>query len=194
MEAVELAGDRMTISEDDNGVTTITFGDKGTGRVCGDCQLCCKLVPVPTIDKPAGAKCQHQRVHKGCTIYGNRPFACKTWTCRWLSDPTTTMLQRPDRSHFVVDMSTDYIELEPKAGGSTQRVGVMQVWLDPAFPAARSSSELRAYAIDVAARFGAALILRTPGQPARFLFAPSFCEDQQWTERLGDRIRPENQP
>lgn len=188
MEAVELAGDRMSISESADGMTTtITFDDKGTGRVCGDCQLCCKLVPVPTISKPAGAKCQHQRASKGCMIYADRPFACRTWTCRWLSDPTTTMLRRPDRSHFVVDVSPDYIELEDNETGERQRCGVMQVWLDPAFPEARLSAELRAYAIDVAARLHIPLILRTPGKPITVLIAPSLSADRKWHEQGGKR-------
>ena len=41
-----LAGDRLTVEDHDDGTMTVTYSDKGTGRVCGDCQLCCRLLPV----------------------------------------------------------------------------------------------------------------------------------------------------
>jgi hypothetical protein len=40
-----------------------------TQRRCGDCQLCCKLLPTREVNKPANTRCQHQRAHKGCAIY-----------------------------------------------------------------------------------------------------------------------------
>jgi hypothetical protein len=105
---MELAGDRMTVVERD-GVTTFTFDDKGTGRVCGDCQLCCKLLPVPPLKKAAGRRCQHQKFGKGCAIQDHKPFACRAWSCRWLSDPATAGMSRPDRSHYVIDVVSDYV-------------------------------------------------------------------------------------
>jgi hypothetical protein len=34
-------------------------------RQCGDCQLCCKLLPVPPLQKAAGVACRFQKFHKG---------------------------------------------------------------------------------------------------------------------------------
>ena len=38
-------------------------------RQCGDCQLCCKLLPVKSLAKLAGDRCSHQKHHKGCDVY-----------------------------------------------------------------------------------------------------------------------------
>jgi Putative zinc- or iron-chelating domain len=89
-------------------------------RRCGDCQLCCKLLPMKAektehfdetvakmvevgllhpevkrrmirdFDKPAGEKCQFQKHGVGCRIYARRPFGCRFWSCVWLSDPQAT--------------------------------------------------------------------------------------------------------
>ena len=38
-------------------------------RQCGECTLCCKLLPVPPLNKLAGQKCKHQRFpHHGCAV------------------------------------------------------------------------------------------------------------------------------
>ena len=44
-------------------------GQMNTHRRCGDCQLCCKLLPVRELSKGASERCRHQRVGKGCTVY-----------------------------------------------------------------------------------------------------------------------------
>src|SRR5580698_1258587 len=80
-----------------------------TNRTCGDCTLCCKLVPVREgviingknvagLNKGANEKCPYQ-THKCCTVYDRRPVACRMWNCRWLVADDTTDLSRPDRSH-----------------------------------------------------------------------------------------------
>ena len=61
-------------------------------RNCGDCQLCCKLVPTKEINKPANTRCKHQKVGKGCGIYAQRPFSCMVWNCRWLVNDDTADL------------------------------------------------------------------------------------------------------
>lgn len=66
-------------------------------RICGDCQLCCKLMPVEEFDKPANCRCEHQRTGKGCAIYADRPMSCALWNCRWLVDTECAGLPRPER-------------------------------------------------------------------------------------------------
>lgn len=183
---VELAGDRMTIKEGADGVTTITFDDKGTGRACGDCQLCCRLVPVPTIGKAAGVKCQFQKYGKGCTIYADRPFACRTWSCRWLSDPETAGMSRPDRCHYVIDCTWDYVTMVPKDGGAPIQIPVIQVWVDPAHRDAHRAPELREYMARVAIKHGAATIIRWSRQDAITVFPPAISNDGEWHERTGN--------
>jgi hypothetical protein len=78
-----------------------------TGRKCGDCSLCCKLVPVPSIDKPENVWCKHCKPGKGgCAIQDNKPVSCALWHCAWLLDShlgehwfprTSKMVMHPSR-------------------------------------------------------------------------------------------------
>src|SRR5262245_38646563 len=109
-------------------MTTIYDADwkNKTARRCGECSLCCRLLPIRPADgaqinetlnkmmdagmikpgefkvtvedfhKPAGQRCPHQKHHKGCTIYERRPFGCRFWNCRWLINADTADLARPD--------------------------------------------------------------------------------------------------
>src|SRR5215475_5729348 len=98
-------------------------------RHCGTCTLCCRLLPmrknrdtkyvvtavamgmispqesmavVPDFDKLSGERCQYQR-SKGCSVYARRPFGCRVWNCRWLTNDDTNAMARPDRVGYVVD-------------------------------------------------------------------------------------------
>ena len=75
-----------------------------TGRVCGDCSLCCKLLPIaePELNKPANRWCQHCRPAKGgCSIHDDRPPICRGFACMWLVCPLGDEW-RPTRSKMVV--------------------------------------------------------------------------------------------
>lgn len=184
----QLGGDRIRMALDADGTATFTFDDKGTGRVCGSCQLCCKLVPVPDIAKPAGSRCQHQRTGKGCGIYADRPFACRSWGCRWLVDPEAAALPRPDRAHYVVDMLEDYVTMRPNDGGEATKIPVIQVWVDPAFPEAHRQPALRAYMLQMAERHRVATILRWSSTAALTVFPPPFSADGAWHEVSGSIV------
>lgn len=191
MSPVELGGNHMKIVEGSNGTTTITFDDVGTGRVCGSCTACCKLVPVPTIGKQAGVKCQHQRFGKGCMIYADRPFACRTWACRWLADPDTAGMPRPDRCHYVIDMTWDYVTMTEDGTGKVTNLPVIQVWVDPAFRDAYRAPELRAYMARMAEQYRAATIVRWSRRDAIVVFAPCLNSGGVWHEQ-GGAIDPRN--
>src|SRR5262245_54343180 len=62
------------------------------GRRCGDCTLCCKLLPVRELHKKGGERCQHQKAGKGCGVYNKpaMPPSCGLWSCRWLVQPDET--------------------------------------------------------------------------------------------------------
>lgn len=165
---------------------TITFDAKGTGRVCGSCQLCCKLVPVPAIHKAAGSRCQHSKVGRGCTIYATRPFACQTWSCRWLADRETAGMPRPDRCHYVVDLVPDSVKVIAEDGRQSQ-VPVIQVWVDPAFPEAHRAPELRAYMLQMAEKYKLATIVRFDSRRALMVFPPPIT-GVGWIERADGKI------
>jgi hypothetical protein len=180
---VEFAGDYMTFVEDDKGDAYITFGDVGTGRKCGECGLCCKLLGVPVpLNKPAGVKCVHSRHGKGCTIYKDRPFACRSWSCRWVADPTTAGMPRPDRCHYVIDLQYDHIRMTDSRTGVEDVIPALQVWVDPAFPNAHRAPELRAYIAALSEKWHVAAIIRLGSEKGILLYPPAVSADRQWHE------------
>src|SRR5262245_34979797 len=67
-----------------------------TGRQCGDCSLCCKLLNIDELNKPANTWCQHCRPGKGgCSIYADRPPDCRTFACGWLTHPEFGDIWKP---------------------------------------------------------------------------------------------------
>lgn len=184
---IELAGDRMTFEEKPDGSASFTFSEKGNGRACGSCTLCCKLLPVVPLNKKAGQRCQHQRSAKGCAIYSTRPATCRHWSCRWVSDRTATEgMPRPDRCHYVIDIIPDHVELRNPAG-EVRRISVVQVWVDPAFRNVYQRPELRAFMLRMAEQFHIATIVRWNSRDAVTVFAPPFDEDKhEWHEMRGN--------
>jgi hypothetical protein len=89
----------------------ITERRAATGRSCGDCSLCCKLLPINTLGKPANKWCQHCLPGNkgGCAIYNNRPPVCRGFACQWLANPELGDEWRPTRAkmvaHFVEESS-----------------------------------------------------------------------------------------
>jgi hypothetical protein len=151
-------------------------------RKCGDCTLCCKLLPVRELDKGAGERCQHQGVGK-CRVYHRpqMPPSCRLWNCRWLVDPATAKLHRPDRSHYVIDLMPDLIRLTHNETGEVREIQVFQVWCDPAFRDAWRDPALLAYA-ERQAEAGIAMLVRFNSTEAMSVWAPVWDADrpQQW--------------
>lgn len=153
-------------------------------RVCGDCQLCCKLLPVKTIDKIGFTRCQHQRVGKGCSVYGKSamPFECGLWSCNWLTGIGTEGMHRPDRCHYVIDPMPDMIGR--LLNGVTRDVMVVQVWVDPAYPDAHRDPALRAYIAQRAERDNMPTLCRIGPGKCLLLVAPCMSENGEWIEHL----------
>jgi hypothetical protein len=87
-------------------------------RRCGSCTLCCKVLGISVLDKPAGSWCRHCVPGQGCGIYADRPDECASFACLWLADPHFPDALKPDRSKVV-------FALEP--GGNR-----VNAWVDPA--------------------------------------------------------------
>ena len=161
-------------------------------RVCGDCQLCCKLLPVNSLDKPHGTKCRHQRVGKGCMIYATKPWECEAWNCRWLVNDEAQELPRPDRSHYVLDVMPDYVHQVIEATGERIDIPVMQIWCDPAFPNAWRDHRCMAYIEKMAATRQVATIIRWGSFDGLTVFAPCLSDDGEWHEIAGT-VKPESE-
>jgi hypothetical protein len=144
-------------------------------RRCGECTLCCKLMPVDDIalKKPAGQRCQHQR-HTGCSIYAKRPFSCRAWSCRWLAcaDETRDM-RRPDRCHYVVDIMADYVTTS-----EGQQVPVIQIWGDVRYPDAHKDPALRAF-LEKIEMPG---LVRFENKRGLLIVPPCRSDDKRWIE------------
>lgn len=163
-------------------------------RQCGDCQLCCRLLPVrdnepwrggEPLDKPAGVRCPHQRHRKGCAVYNTRgmPFCCKAWNCRWLLNNDMGDQSRPDRSHLVVDVMPDYITLQVE-GQPDQNIEVVQVWCDPRYPDAHRDPTFRQYLARLGEQ-GIIGLIRYDHRRSLTIGPPAMSADGQWHEVPG---------
>lgn len=72
------------------------------GRACGSCTLCCKLLSIDALEKPAGRWCEHCNVGAGCAIYEDRPAECRTFHCGYLIWEHAGEHWNPARSKMVV--------------------------------------------------------------------------------------------
>lgn len=100
-------------------------------KTCGTCTLCCTVMPVHEIDKPANTRCAHQRDAPartiGCAIYKDRPRSCKEWMCHWLASDWPDDM-RPDRLGVVFDVMPDMIKVNGK------EMVAMQAWVKEGLP------------------------------------------------------------
>jgi len=153
-----------------------------TDRQCGDCQLCCKLLPVLELSKLANTRCQHQSAGKGCRVYGQRemPASCRLWSCRWLNGDAGDV-RRPDRTHYVIDTMPDFVRINSD-GVEAARVPVIQVWVDPDFPDAHRDPHLRAY-LNEKGKEGYMALVRYNSKRGFVLVPPSMTSDEQWHEQ-----------
>ena len=77
-------------------------GNALPARECGECTLCCKVMEVEALKKPAGKWCAHCTTSRGCGIYETRPEECRTFFCAWVMNHTFDEQWKPARSKFAV--------------------------------------------------------------------------------------------
>lgn len=76
-----------------------------TGRECGKCSLCCKLLHVIELNKPANQWCKHCRPgYGGCTIHDTRPDICRGYFCGWMLSKNVSEEWYPLRSHMILSL------------------------------------------------------------------------------------------
>jgi hypothetical protein len=66
--------------------------------------VCCEIVEVGEIDKPAGSLCRHY--NNGCTLFNKkeRPMVCKSFQCGWLRGFGEEK-DRPDKIGLMLSIS-----------------------------------------------------------------------------------------
>jgi hypothetical protein len=146
-------------------------------RQCGDCQLCCKVLPTSEIGKPANQRCRHQRHGRGCVIYEHRPTSCRLWSCYWLLGEDVG--ERPDRSRLIVDPMPDFVTTENDVAGERQQVPVIQVWCEARDRDAHRNPTFRAWL----ERRQMPALIRFDNREALFLAPPGRSSDGQWIEK-----------
>lgn len=79
-------------------------------RECGDCTKCCEgnlTFKIKDINVYKGKPCPFVDIHKGCSIYEDRPEKpCKAYKCAWLSEPTIPLWMKPNKINAIIDIRT----------------------------------------------------------------------------------------
>lgn len=147
------------------------------GRSCGSCKACCTQVPVdlPSGHKEANVRCEHL-CSKGCGIYQKRPTPCRYWSCRWLFDPDTAALRRPDRSGYVIDAMPDTIIANGRP------MDVVQVWCDPHRRDAHRDPALREFIALMGEKHFMGTIIRWSSGEAMVVVPPALTGGE-WFEQ-----------
>ena len=95
------------------------------GKNCGECGMCCKLLTIQSLDKPAGAWCGHFKRAAGCGVYDERPLACRGFICLWLDSDKLDEAWRPDRAKFLMYTEKDgqrlNVIVDPNQPGAWKR-------------------------------------------------------------------------
>ena len=66
------------------------------GKSCGACSMCCQVLEIEELQKPAGLVCKDCISGGGCKIYKDRPKVCRDFECEWKGDRGMTPKLRPD--------------------------------------------------------------------------------------------------
>lgn len=72
------------------------------GKSCGGCGACCKLPEIRELQKPAHVTCTNYVAGQGCSIYVDRPGACRAFECGYLQNPDLSEDWRPDKAGFLL--------------------------------------------------------------------------------------------
>lgn len=76
------------------------------GRECGSCTMCCEVLRIEALAKPELTPCAH--MHGGCTIYVDRPDACREFFCGWRALPFVgEHWYPPDSGMMVFPMASE---------------------------------------------------------------------------------------
>jgi len=75
---------------------------------CDGCTLCCMVLPVPWLDKPAGVWCEHCIIGVGCGLWNNGiPDECKTFVCAYNQLENASVELRPDNCKIIFEKVDD---------------------------------------------------------------------------------------
>lgn len=155
------------------------MAEKGAGRRCGACSLCCTVLRVDALRKLGGAHCIHQDIAgPGCAIHATRPGICRAYRCLWLGGGLEDD-DRPDRLGAVLDVVSD---------GATVRLEIREAAPGRFDASPRLRAIAEQYRVSMPVRVSDVAEVRDPDRPFRVLL-PGGEEHRvtgEWTEVLRD--------
>lgn len=93
---------------------------------CGECTLCCELLPIKWLGKPMNTPCIH--CDAGCLIHDTKDPECSGFDCMWRESGIDNDKLRPDRCGVVFEKTDDdniYGNVRP--GGNVSDAARMQM-------------------------------------------------------------------
>tara|TARA_R110000772_G_scaffold17946_3_gene49862 strand:+ start:20048 stop:20506 length:459 start_codon:yes stop_codon:yes gene_type:complete len=84
---------------------------KKINKECGDCTLCCELLPIGEINKPASVLCGDCVLTKGCSIYDKRPQSCRDFECSYISSDDMEEDLKPINCNVIFEKVTETVHL-----------------------------------------------------------------------------------
>ncbi len=135
-----------------------------TTRTCAGCDLCCTILKIPELGKPAWTPCWNLKGdHQGCAIWGEHPEACKTYVCLWrMSDEVLPPELFPAGCGFL--LTVDNLDVWPTT---------VNVCADAATPDAWDTPANRALFSQLAAAWNCPVAVVGEGTLASHAFAPN---------------------
>ena len=70
-------------------------------RNCGDCTLCCLLLPVPGVKVGINTNCQH--CTNKCEIHDKRPNICRSFECEWILEDDMSEELKPNKCNVIFE-------------------------------------------------------------------------------------------
>jgi len=78
------------------------------GRSCDTCTMCCKLLSIEVLEKPRGAWCTHCDRKRGCSIYEERPIACRSFYCGYRRIASLDERWKPSQAKFLINYESEH--------------------------------------------------------------------------------------
>lgn len=77
------------------------------GRSCEGCGMCCNLLRIDALNKPAGEWCKHCSTRRSCDIHGEHPDDCRNFHCGWLTVEGLGDEWKPSKSKIIMTAELD---------------------------------------------------------------------------------------
>lgn len=78
-----------------------------SGRACGACTLCCKLLDIQETASPHGEWCRECDIGVGCRVYEERPAECRHFNCGYLAWSRAGEHWYPAHSKMIIVLDND---------------------------------------------------------------------------------------